>query len=369
MSATYQIVVLGQTPADASGNYSVAGVFYVPGPANAQVPLPNFVSRDPNIDAATFAACQSGASVETPFTAGAYPSTFTQAQVEAAIVTLYGAAALSNPAQALVGQRYDGSAWSQVTQPSFFLRGASPSLDFWAAASAGLLKGVTVSRAVGKVATSSTSNQAVMATTYTAPGSNGQRSFVSSNANDTLAGTGAQKLTLTYLTAAFALKSEVISLNGATPVNTTNTDIAYVENFGTSQMGSGGINAGIITMTTGTNGTGTTIGTIAVGDISTRWCHHYIPAGTTCMIKEFSAGATAGIGAVANLIQVPSVSVAGAPTDQIGEPIVHAGATVRFEYDPAVVFAGPNLIYLNVQPSASTASTTYGSFRYAQFGT
>jgi hypothetical protein len=222
-------------------------------------------------------------------------------------------------------------------------------------------------RAVGYVATSSTGNQVVRATTYTPQGVNGQRSVASSNANDTASGTGAQTIVLNYLTSAFVLKSETIALNGLTPVNTVGTDIAYVESIQVATVGANQVNLGVISLFTGTNGTGTVWASAAIGDQGTAWAHHYVPANVTCFVTSLVAGATVVAG-VANLVHQPSLATPGAATSQIGSPIVHPAVGQWDHNFPLwLPVTGPDLIWINEQPLAATSSKTWAAFEYVQF--
>src|SRR5271167_2322991 len=189
----------------------------------------------------------------------------------------------------------------------------------------------TAARSQGYVNTSATGNQAVRATTYTPSTSAGQRSLASSSASDTAAGSGAQTVTINYLDASFVQHSETLSLNGTTPVATVGTNYLYIESIVVTTVGSGQINAGIISLYTNNNGTGTVIGSIAVGDQQTWWAHHYVPAGVTCYITCLSAGGTVVAGDV-NLIHQASLATAGAPTTQVGLSIIHP-AGGNWEHD------------------------------------
>lgn len=222
-------------------------------------------------------------------------------------------------------------------------------------------------RAVGYVNTSSTANQAVRATPYAPPGADGQRSIVSSSANDTAAGTGARTVTIRYLTAAFVLKSETIALNGLTPVNTVNTDIAYIECIFVATVGSGQINQGVISLFTGLAGGGSVIASCAIGDQGTAYAHHYVPASVTCYVMKFCAGATVVAG-VSNLVHQQSLATLFAPTVQIGEPIVHpAAGQWDHDYPIWLTLTGPDLIWVNEQPVAVTANKTWAGFEYVEF--
>jgi len=70
---------------------------------------------------------------------------------------------------------------------------------------------------------------------------------LSSSVLDTSAGTGARTINVMGLDANYVLQSEIVTLNGVTPVNTVNTFIR-VHSASIQTAGSGGVNAGTITV-------------------------------------------------------------------------------------------------------------------------
>lgn len=222
-------------------------------------------------------------------------------------------------------------------------------------------------RAQGYTATSATSGKDIRATTYTPQGANAQRSIKSASASDTAAGTGARQVLLTYLTAAFVLKTETITLNGTTAVATVNTDIAYVESMVVTSVGSNGGNVGAITLFTNNAGGGTAWASIAASDNQTFYAHHYVPAGQTCYILALNVGATVVAGQVnINVIQDPSNP--NAPQLQRGMTVVHGAANSwSYEFRVPLGIPGPALIWLVERPVAATASTAVAGFEYLQF--
>lgn len=85
---------------------------------------------------------------------------------------------------------------------------------------------------------------------------------VSSSANDTSAGTGMRTLTIQGLDGSYNFASETITLNGTTPVSTINSYV-IIDYAAGMTVGSGGVNAGTITITAQTDATVTT--TIPIG--------------------------------------------------------------------------------------------------------
>jgi hypothetical protein len=220
-------------------------------------------------------------------------------------------------------------------------------------------------RAFGYLGTSATTTVTVRATVYTPPGNNAQRSIKSANANDTAAGTGARTVMITYLDASCAGPfTETIALNGTTAVNTVNTNIALIERMDVVTVGSGGGNAGLITLNTGLGGAGGVIGTIAAGDNQTFWCHHYVPAGKTGFILTVEGGSTVTVGGLTpNWVNPIN---ANAPQKALDLTIRHGTTFVFKNYGVPISVSGPAILFLNETPAAATASTIFASFAWMQ---
>jgi hypothetical protein len=238
----------------------------------------------------------------------------------------------------------------------------------WSLAFGQLGDGVAVTgRANGYTATSATAGKAIRATTYTPQGANGQRSVNSTNAADAAAGTGARSITINYLTAAFVLKSETVTLNGVTGVNTVANDIAYIESIIVNTVGSGGGNAGVVQVWTGLAAAGAVWGSIAIGDNQTFWAHHYVLSGVSCYILSVSGAAQVVAGQV-NMNRVGDPSAAGLPQLQIGPTLMHPASDKKDHYFAVPLkVTGPDLIFLTTKPNAVTADTSFGYFDYVQF--
>lgn len=238
----------------------------------------------------------------------------------------------------------------------------------WALAMGQIGDGVAIAgRAQGYTSTSATSGKAIRATTYAPQGANAQRSIKSTSANDTSAGTGARTVTVNYLTAAFVFKSETISMNGTTAVATANSDIAYIESIVVTSVGSVGGNVGTINFFVDNAGAGAIWGSIAASDNQTFWAHHYVPAGVTCYLINFSSGATVVAGQC-NLNHSGDPSNANLPQLQIGLTIMHAAAASwDHQFEVPLALPGPDLIWLVERPVAATASTAVAGFEYMQF--
>jgi hypothetical protein len=119
----------------------------------------------------------------------------------------------------------------------------------------------------------------------------------SSDANDTSAGTGARTIEISGLDGDYNEISETIILNGQTPVTTTNSFLRVNRGI-VLTAGSGGVNAGIIYVGTGTVTSGVPVNkyTTINGDGTNQTLQAFwtVPAGYTAYIYQsnFSTGRT-----------------------------------------------------------------------------
>jgi hypothetical protein len=380
MAATFQTITLSAV-GEGDGSYAVSGVFWLNAPANAQIPQPQATSVVTGISQTDLAAIRSGAVVEQAFTTTPFAPGTAQATVDAAIDALANAAqtALNNTNPALATTirraRTPGVGWAAFPGVVPGLQIGSPNLpiltELYAAIAMGQLPNIKAGRAAGYVSTAATGNVKVRATAYTPQGANAQRSIVSTSANDTAAGTGARTVTINYLTAAFVAKSETVTLNGTTAVNTVNVDIAYLESMVVASVGTaGGTNAGTINIKTATAGGGSTWGSIAVSDNQTFWAHHYVPTGVTCYVINVSGGSTASATAVAGQVTIhrtgdPSSSTL--PELGIGGFYPHlAGGNEDHPFAVPIAVPGPDLVVLLESPSGAGATNFFAAFEYFQ---
>lgn len=220
---------------------------------------------------------------------------------------------------------------------------------------------------VGTVATSATTNVPVRATTYTEPASNAQRSIASASANDTSAGTGARQVKITYLDSTGAGPyTETVTLNGTSAVNTAASNICFIEKLEVVSVGSGGANAGVITLYSTTGGGGSAVGTIAASANRTLWAHHYVPTSKTCNVTSIEGNNNnASNGAIVTL-QAKTLGVATAP-DLIVSDYVRIGGgtpnTVR-TYGTPIKVTGPARLLLYAAPEGTPTITHRAAFDY-----
>jgi len=214
---------------------------------------------------------------------------------------------------ALVGGRFDENvgSWLGSTAPTVGQKTMAASIPVTFAsnqstlnvsitAPASSISGIAVgSKQLGGATAGSL--QAVRATTYNEQASDAQRSISSSSGSDTSGGVGARTIRIDYMTFAGVRLSEIVILNGVTPVNTVATDICYIERLVVETVGSTGANVGSITLFVGIAGGGGTIGVIGVGNLvsgmgdgRSLWSHHYVPAGQTAKLATYIISAESG---------------------------------------------------------------------------
>lgn len=124
---------------------------------------------------------------------------------------------------------------------------------------------------------------------YQFPAAGGiQMRVVSSSANDTAAGTGARTVRLVYLDADYVTRTEDITLNGTTPVNTVATNILRVQDLHVRSTGSGSSSAGTITLKD-------TAGSVTYASMTAdfnraRAAIYTVPAGKRAFIRAWRGG-------------------------------------------------------------------------------
>lgn len=184
------------------------------------------------------------------------------------------------------------------------------------------------------VGTPSNAATVVRATAYIEDTIGSQRSLVSTNAADAAAGTGARTIRLRYFkndgTGPFA---ETVTMNGTTPVNTSGTNIRFIESMEAVTVGSNGGNVGSINLKQNTGGGGSTLAQIAVSDNRTFLGHHYVGTNHKGGLVRMLFGCTGNNYSV-NLRKIyPLVSnsaeVAVLPTFRV----INAQPTQQFHFD------------------------------------
>jgi hypothetical protein len=212
-------------------------------------------------------------------------------------------------------------------------------------ATVGARSGVSSARLVLGGGTAGTKN-VMRATAYTEPATAVQRSVGSSSASDAAAGVGARTIRITYFDNTGAGPfTEVVTLNGVTPVNTVATTIRFIESMEVVTVGSTLVNVGTITLFGATGGGGGTVGTIGIGNIiaatgdnTTLWAHHYCPILYTCKLSVLVVSAQSGGSGTNGLFYTTHINplVANAAESLIGDTLLVQGSFQRtFSFNPS----------------------------------
>jgi hypothetical protein len=222
----------------------------------------------------------------------------------------------------------------------------------------------------GDITSASLTQKKVARTTYTEQTSNAQRSIASASANDTAAGTGARTVQIEYFDQTGAGPfTETVTMNGTAYVNTVATDICFIESIKVLTAGSGGVNAGILTLKAATAGGGATIGTVNASDNQTFWAHHYVATGKEMNITGVAvshSGTTVGSGGVF-IVRATAIS-ANAAVNQVTDFIRLYGQASTFSrtYTSPIKVTGPAKVFLFVTPETSSSTVYRGSIDFFQ---
>lgn len=187
----------------------------------------------------------------------------------------------------------------------------------------------------------------------------------SSSVNDTLAGTGAQKVKVTYyLQTGAGPFTTTASMNGTTIVFLP--AMSFVERMEVVQVGSGGVCAGTVFITL--LAPLTQIAAITAGDNESYWCHHFVPLGKTCYITGFSychTGTAAANGGLF-LLTKQNIPLAGSPiTHTFGSfHLQGTDGTQEMDFRTPVIVTGPAYLVATITPDASTANSYFAAMNF-----
>lgn len=133
------------------------------------------------------------------------------------------------------------------------------------------------------------------------PAAGVQMSLASTSVNDSSAGTNIRTVEMHYLDANLLEQTEIITLNGTTPVLTVATDIRFINCLHVVTFGTSAYAAGDITASNG----GTTYSQISTGYLRCTSSARMVPAGKKCFVDGAVAGtvsATADAGVFIDLV-------------------------------------------------------------------
>lgn len=150
----------------------------------------------------------------------------------------------------------------------------------------------------GKTTISTTAFVLLSNITATQPTANTAMKLVSTSVNDAAGGTGAQQITIKYFEFDWgAEKSEVISLNGVTPVNLLNTNVYRISEMFVSRAGSTQNAAGTIQLKDVATGT-IIYGQIDQGTAFFERAVHYIANKRECIITGMTISSSTSGGVI-----------------------------------------------------------------------
>jgi hypothetical protein len=131
-------------------------------------------------------------------------------------------------------------------------------------------------------------------------------------------------------------------------------------------VGSGGVNAGIITLFNAVAAGGGTLGTMAAGANQTLWGHHYVATGKTCYVTSLSASNNNNSNASVFNLKSKAIGVANAAQIQVSDFVRSSagGITATRPYGTAIAVAGPARLLLYVSPGGATTIINNAAFDF-----
>jgi hypothetical protein len=161
--------------------------------------------------------------------------------------------------------------------------------------------------------------------------------------------------------------TETVTLNGTSNVNTVASNIRFVESLRVMTAGSAGNNQGTITIFNATAGGGGAMGTIAINDNQTNWCHHYVGLNKNWFLTQVMCGNQGGSnGSLTVLRTTPTVANS---TDLVIIPQIRvpAGTTDVVGFSAPIKVTGPARVLLQIkQDAASGTNSWFAGFSYQE---
>src|SRR3989344_1913843 len=175
---------------------------------------------------------------------------------------------------------------------------------------------------------------------YTTQTTEAQRSFRSTNTNDTSTGTGARKIQLLYMNSSRStLLSEIITLSGTSWVNTVATDIRYIHDLNVVSVGSNGAPLGDVEVNTAVAGGGTVFTKIVVGNNEWMTASMHLPLDRRQYLTSAIVSSESGtLLRLTNQVDFTSIG-GGIITQSRKEIFTSAGAA--FAYDGDIIITDP----------------------------
>ena len=185
--------------------------------------------------------------------------------------------------------------------------------------------------------------------------------IVSGSDLDTIGGTGVRSVEVQGLDANWNLLTETVVIEGTDSVVTSGTFIR-VFRVKSIAVGTGGVNAGAITVTLD-NAADTTMAVIAVGEGQTMQCIYTVPLGKTAYLTQIQVSVAKGAGASAVGARVTLFSRAFGESWLVkdeAEVITHGSAWVRKFIPYATSFAEKSDIRIQITEVTGTIGLAGG---------
>lgn len=199
-------------------------------------------------------------------------------------------------------------------------------------------------------------------TLYVPSASGVQPNIVSTTANDASGGTGIRTVEVHYLDATLTPQTEVVTLNGTTPVNMVATNVRFVNCVHAVTVGSGGVSSGVITISYA----GGNMNQIKSGDTRCRSSFRMVPAGKRAFIHSLVGGMVSGTASANGHIDIISTELDGEQYSGIyfplGEVALQDGSATLALPMPAGPFQAGSIIAMAVtaDKAATVTGTWYG---------
>lgn len=184
--------------------------------------------------------------------------------------------------------------------------------------------------------------------TWVAPTAPRNHAIASTNANDTAGGTGMRTAVIIGLTSWTATDpvTEIVTMNGTTPVNTVNNYV-FISDFFGSTFGSGEVNAGTVNAVAAVDGT--TTARMGITDGAARQAIAAVPAGNYGLIHNAFASMSrfsATAGAQAKLVFKVKMNADAADSGWI------VGGNVALSLEGSSVFGNSYKVPLVLPPKS-----------------
>ena len=238
----------------------------------------------------------------------------------------------------------------------------------------GNISNKSIKRVYGKAKTMGTTWRIVWglgsSTAYTFLTSASTLEAISSNANDTSAGTGARTIMISGLDSSFNEITEVLSMNGTSATSATSNSFYRVNEVSVNTTGTyGGTNFGNITLRVSGAGaslayiTGDeTVGTSSYGDSKSNLGIYSVPTGKTAFITGLRIYVEGNKSINIVLYKREDIGTTSAP--QKPRTLLWSGRGIEndyvIEFDSYIVINGESDIFLRAQTGTGTADVIAG---------